>query len=318
MPTKLVLHRGYWHAVTYDDTGRRIRKSLRTRDRDTAERIIADAQRAPSDGTCGAILDAWLSDAESRLGSPKTAHACVQQLRPYCANLQPEAIDRAWSARYTKARSERGIGPGTIARELGVLRAALRWHDPRTPAVVKVPPSPPPRDRHLTRAEFDRLKAACSHAHLRLFCELALRTGARSGAVLDLTWDRVDLERRRIDLRTVGPKRRKGRAVVPINDSLLAALLDAKRGARSPYVIEWDGGRVGKVLKGFRAAARRAGLDDVTPHVLRHTAAVWMAEEGVSMFEIAQFLGHSDSRVTERVYARFSPDFLRRAAKALE
>jgi integrase len=43
-----------------------------------------------------------------------------------------------------------------------------------------------------------------------------------------------------------------------------------------------------------------------------------MAEDGVPMGEIASFLGHSDSRITERVYARFSPQHLRRAAKSLE
>jgi integrase len=43
-----------------------------------------------------------------------------------------------------------------------------------------------------------------------------------------------------------------------------------------------------------------------------------MAEAGIGMAEIAQFLGHSDSRTTERVYARFSPDYLRKAAEALE
>jgi len=43
-----------------------------------------------------------------------------------------------------------------------------------------------------------------------------------------------------------------------------------------------------------------------------------MAEEGVPMPEISQFLGHSNTQVTEKVYARFSPDYLRRAAAALE
>jgi len=36
------------------------------------------------------------------------------------------------------------------------------------------------------------------------------------------------------------------------------------------------------------------------------------------MAEIAQFLGHKDSRITERVYARFSPTYLRGAASMLE
>lgn len=46
--------------------------------------------------------------------------------------------------------------------------------------------------------------------------------------------------------------------------------------------------------------------------------AVWMAESGRPMSEIAQYLGHSDSQITETVYARYSPHYLRRAAAALE
>ncbi len=63
---------------------------------------------------------------------------------------------------------------------------------------------------------------------------------------------------------------------------------------------------------------KRAGLSDVVPHDLRHSAAVWMAEAGVSMDEIAQYLEHSSPAVTFKVYARFSPDYLRKAASALE
>ena len=54
-----------------------------------------------------------------------------------------------------------------------------------------------------------------------------------------------------------------------------------------------------------------------TPHMLRHSAAVWMAEAGQPMHVIAQYLGHTDSRITQRVYARFSPTLLRGASEAL-
>jgi hypothetical protein len=43
-----------------------------------------------------------------------------------------------------------------------------------------------------------------------------------------------------------------------------------------------------------------------------------MAEAGIPMEEIAQYLGHGDVEVTRRVYARFSLDYLRGAATALE
>ena len=46
--------------------------------------------------------------------------------------------------------------------------------------------------------------------------------------------------------------------------------------------------------------------------------AVWMAEAGVVMDEIAQFLAHTDPRITYRVYARYSPEYLRKAASALD
>jgi len=74
-------------------------------------------------------------------------------------------------------------------------------------------------------------------------------------------------------------------------------------------------------LRAFRLGGklvRIAGIGHVHPHLLRHSAAVHMAEDGVRMEEIAQYLGHSDANVTRKVYARFSPDYLRKAAASLE
>ena len=144
-----------------------------------------------------------------------------------------------------------------------------------------------------------------------------LSTAARVTAVLELTWDRVDFERRQINLRT-SEGRRKGRAIVPTTDSLQTALLNARKAALSNHVVEWAGGPVKSIKKGFKAATQEAGLSGVSPHVLRHTAAVHMAEAGISMDEIAQYLGHSDSRITASTYARYSPEHLRKAASALE
>jgi hypothetical protein len=75
---------------------------------------------------------------------------------------------------------------------------------------------------------------------------------------------------------------------------------------------------VASVKRGLKAAAARAGIGKCTAHMLRHSAAVCMAESGVAMDEIAQYLGHSKVDVTRRIYARFSPDHLRAAAAALE
>jgi len=68
-----------------------------------------------------------------------------------------------------------------------------------------------------------------------------LSTTARATALLELTWDRVDFNRRQIHLRNpddIG--RRKGRTVVPINNSLNEALYEAYQAAQSDYVLEWQ------------------------------------------------------------------------------
>jgi integrase len=163
------------------------------------------------------------------------------------------------------------------------------------------------------------LADACDMPHLKLFVHLAYATAGRASAVLGLTWERCDFGRGKIDLEDPDINvPHKGRAIVPMTNTLKAALLEARQGALSPYVIEWGGDRVGSVKKGLASAAKRAGLKKATPHMLRHSAAVQMAESGRAFEEIASYLGHSDVKVTRRVYARFSPDHLRGAADALE
>jgi integrase len=105
---------------------------------------------------------------------------------------------------------------------------------------------------------------------------------------------------------------------VPVNDTLLPVLQGALQGALTPFVVEYAGKPVGSIKKAFATACGQAGLVDVSPHVLRHSAACAMIEAGVTFAEVAQFLGHSSPSVTFNVYARYSPEYLANAAKALE
>lgn len=135
---------------------------------------------------------------------------------------------------------------------------------------------------------------------------------------LALTWDRVDLDRRLVDFREPGAAAsRKRRVPVPINDTLAAALAAAKDQATSRHVVEWSGGAVGSVKHGVASAAKRAGLADVSPHTFRHTAATWMAQAGVPLWQVAGMLGHSNVAMVAQVYGHHHPDHLREAAKAL-
>jgi integrase len=315
---RLKLYRGKWYAV-WIDGGATKRASLRTPDRAVAERNLAAflaANEAPRD-TAANIMRAYLADREGRPSHSRSLDAW-KRLEPTFGHLRPADIGRPVCREYAAIRSRRAK-PGTIIKELSVLRAALRWHDKNTPAIIEMPRHPPPRDRYLTREEYRALRdAAAPTPHAQLFIITAYATAGRAGAVLELTWDRVDFRRGLVQLATEDEHGNKGRALVPMNAGLRAALERAKEAALTGYVIEYAGRPVASIRKGFQTACARAGLKGVTPHVLRHTAAVHLAESGLSMSEIAQYLGHRDSRTTERVYARYSPDHLRRAASALE
>lgn len=309
------LYRGSYYAV-WVEAGKTRRASLHTADRDQAERNLADLKRALAGKTetVADIMEAYLADRDGIATAPERLRYAWKALKPTFGHLRPGQIDRALCRRYAATR---GGKVGTVIKELTVLRAGLRWQNKHTPAIVEIPSGDPPRERYLTREEYSKLATAAGSPHVRLFIVLGVATAGRASALLGLTWDRIDFVRGQINL---GPDigRKKGRATVPMNASARAALLEAQKAALSPYVIEYAGQRVASIKKAFARTARKAGMPDVTPHVLRHTAAVWMVEAGVSMDMVAQYLGHSDSRITSRVYGRFQPDFMKDAAKALE
>jgi integrase len=311
--------------VVFEHEGKRRRFRLNATDASEARRlapaIVAELTR-PKGTKVRELWAAYVADKAGRAIVGTMAHTW-KALRERFGEMDAEAITVADCRAHMAERRTAGIKDGTLLTELGHLRMVLRWAEKQkliahTPHVER-PPKPKPSERHLTREQARALRDAATHPHLKLFIVLAQTTGARSAALLQLTWDRVDFERGQIDLRNPFLKvPHKGRAIVPMNRDARAALLEARAGALSPYVIEWGGKPVASVKKGLRVTAARAGLGHVSPHMLRHSAAVHMAEAGVPMDEIAQYLGHTNARVTREVYARFSPDYLRNAAAALE
>jgi integrase len=247
--------------------------------------------------------------------------ATGKHVLPTFGGLRPDQITVEDCRNYV-ADKRRTLADGTIWTQLGHLRTVVNWAVKRRlidrAPYIERPSQPAPKDRRLTDAEIARLITTPCEPHIKLAVVLMLTTAGRVQSILDLTWDRVDFDRGLIFLQRPDFATRKGRANPPMNISARAALQSAREAALSPYVIEWAGRQVGSIKKGFAALAKRAELTGVSPHVLRHTAAARMAEAGHSMDEIAQFLGHSNSRITAQVYARYSPDHLRKAAGSLE
>lgn len=133
----------------------------------------------------------------------------------------------------------------------------------------------------ITEDEAVRLIDGCRMPHLRLFVIIALCTASRRGTILELKWSQVDFQRGVIDFNRQEQRSilnsgfSKGRAVAPMSALLRVALEEAEAGARTPFVIEWNGSRVADVKTGFIASVRRPGLQGrrISPHVLRHASA---------------------------------------------
>lgn len=295
---------------------------------DTFAHQAARQVATDSGATVGGIWTAYRKDREADGKQVAAFDWNWKALRATFADLAPEYVTAELCRQYAASRLAEGVQAGTVWTELTRLRSALNWAAKRRligwpPPYVWVPTKPAARERVLTDDEVDRLLAGCTMPHVRLFVTLALCTGARSSALLELTWDRVDLEAGTIDLRRPEPvnpltkKVRKGRAVVPMNATARAVLSQAKAEALSDHVIEWNGQAIKKIRKGFEEACRRAGLEGVTPHDLRRTAATWADEAGIDPQRIARLLGHVNVASGE-AYRHPRPEALRQAAEVLD
>lgn len=321
---KLTRLRDEWAVAVYEGGERISRRTLKTASRVEAERRlahwIADSERDRT-LTVEAIWDAYRADRAGRQVADNMRWS-GRAVLPFFGELLPDEIDDERCRAYVQRRRAAGRQDGTIWTELNHLQIALSWATKKRMIPYRVhverPAKPPPRDRRITREEGLRLLRAENAPHIELALALLMSTAGRVGAVLELTWDRVDFDRGLITLAVGGEEGRKGRATVPITKMLRKRLERARKAALTDYVVEWAGKPVGSIKRGFAAACERAGLVGVTPHVLRHSAATWMAEDGVSMDEIAQYLGHRNVATTRAIYARFSPEFLRDAARSLE
>jgi len=311
------LYRGKYYAA-WTENGKTKRTSLRTTDYPTALQRLEDYKNSPEVDTIGGIYPLYLEDKKDLSSYPSMVEAW-KSLFVFFAHLRPDQVTRILCRSYVEHRKRQGRSNGTIIKELGCVRAAINWYKPNNGAIFEMPSQPAPRERYLTKREFATLLENCASPHIRLFVILALTTAGRKSAILQLRWEQVDFYRDIIHLAIPDELgRRKGRASVPMSKKAKEALIEAKNGALTEWVIEYNAKPVKDIKKAFQRACERAKLKDVTPHILRHTAAVWMVERGTPIIEISKFLGHSNSQITEKVYAKYSPNYLRGAAAALD
>ncbi|TPM59125.1 site-specific integrase [Mesorhizobium sp. B2-2-4] len=178
--------------------------------------------------------------------------------------------------------------------------------------------------------------------HLARFILLGLYTGSRKQALLGAQWMAnlsggwIDLERGIIYRRAVQqeetkkrqPAAKLGRRILThlrrwkrLDDAARAEAAEQRPADEQQkplllflHVVSWRGGGVGSVRTAWEAAVELAWLDEVTPHVLRHTRATWLMQAGVDKWQAAGALGMS-LQMLEENYGHHHPDWQREAAE---
>lgn len=289
--------------------------------------------------TFGDWLDRWMAALVGEHETRRAAESAVRNhVRPKWEHWQIGAIARLDVQSWVRQLELDGVGPSAIRSAFNTFAkamsdAALEGIIPATPCrKIKLPATPLKPPRWYTREQADLLLAEMREPH-RTMTALMLWCGLRWGEAAGLRGDAVDWLRGRLIVRaTVSqhgkpkpyPKTSTSIREVPVPRHVLEAmstLLDGRdrsdfvflsRTSRAFDAASW---RKSWYLAIGRANARAAKLSRrpappavpaFSPHTCRHTAASWLVQAGVPLYEVKQLMGHASMATTMR-YAHLAP-----------
>lgn len=329
----------FWYADFFDAKGVRHQPSTQQRRRADAQRVAdaweRDAQSvrhplevAAERATLRTALDLLQEHLRQQVAAGAMADAtarfhvakAVQLQRVFGRDRLLSTIDTAAVRDYLAKRREprvihtpdgdqvkRGAGSSTLVKELVTLRLALRlaaerklWHgNLQTLQPADLSPSYRPRKRVLSPAELEAVRPHLP-AHRWRVVAFAVAVGAERS-----TWARAELVD--VDLvagfvRVRGTKREtRDREVPVVLDRCRELLREAIAGAPAKGAMFGAWGSAGRDLA---RAARLAGVEPFSPNDLRRTFATWHVEAGVALDVLFRAMGHRDTTMLARVYAR--------------
>lgn len=256
--------------------------------------------------------------------SKRTLYGYWLQLRRFAAYMQKNTADvtamdiRIYLAQYSK----KNIQDTTIAREITVLRGFFGWlykneQIPKNPMLPIEQIKTKQRMREaLTQDELERLRDGCKDPREKALLEFFYSTGARLDEVVPLNKSDINWNDR--SLRVIG-KGNKEREVylTPKATLFLKKYLNSRKDEnealfvtrRKPYR------RMGRraIEREFATMGDRVGLH-IYPHLIRHTLATIMLNNGADLLKIKEYLGHEDPSTT-LTYAKLSDTSVREAHK---
>ncbi|WP_344105381.1 tyrosine recombinase XerC [Myceligenerans crystallogenes] len=246
------------------------------------------------------------------------------------------ALDLATLRGWLAAQSERGLARSTLARRGASARAFLRWAvsaglvDEDVSARLASPKVPRTLPTVLGVGDAARLldvareAAHTTEGHARpgalrawVAAELLYGAGVRVGELVSVDVGQVDRAERLVRVLGKGGKER----VVPFGIPAARAVDEwlgegrpelATAASRDAFLVGERGGRWGQrqVREAVHRLAALAGVQDIAPHALRHSAATHLLQGGSDLRSVQEVLGHASLATTQR-YTHVDADRLR-------
>ena len=283
-------------------------------------------------GQVQAAVEDFAEYAELVLGrSPNTVKGYVADLKGlegYADTFDAFTLDalRRWLADAMSAGKSRA----TLARRTAAARAFSTWAYRqgyistdaaarlKAPKVNRPLPTVVKGERAGELVEAGTADDAHPAEYLRdrAMLELLYATGIRVGELTGLNLRDVDLARGLVHVTGKGNKQR----VVPFGDEAAAAVSEWLEFGRAELAGDTQamfvgsrGGRIDQrqVRRIVERAGQRAGVENVSPHTLRHTTATHMLEGGADLRVVQEMLGHTSLQTTQ-IYTHVSAQRLKR------
>ena len=247
-------------------------------------------------------------------------------IMPFFGNMKLHEIPKYKVEEYYNNRK---IKRQSVAKEIAMLNASLNYcykmeYIDKKPRLLDASYKNETRNVWLTLDEIqkilksDRIKR---NPHIEMACKLALTTTARKSAIRNLRVDQINWnegERGLINFNTdTMLNKAKPIAVVPVPKSIESMLKKCCEDSVLGWVLQTRRGRqISDPLFVLQNAVKDVGIDkNVCFHTLRHTGAVHMAKNNVPLLELSRYMGHTSIEITEKVYAKFYPDFMKRSSE---
>jgi integrase len=327
----MVLYRrkeaGIWYADFFAD-GQRVQQSTGTRNKREAEKFFAlrvsEAQRGvyvkPVHVPLGELWERYFAYAKAHKRSWRRDEQMYGSLLRHLGNGMLDSITPLRVEEFQQSRG-REVSPATVNRETALLKhmfnMAERWrlyHRINPVRLVKLLPENNLQFRTLGENEEQRMLRA-SPPYLRELILFAINTGLRCGDLFNLKWEDVDIDQKRLSI-IMGKTRR--RLEVPLNETAMEILTAKAAAKHGPFVFynPATGDRFYDLKLGFKAILKRAALDGITWHTLRHTFAARLTRSGVDLVTVKELLGHATINITMR-YAHSNHEAKARAVAKL-